>query len=250
MQFNLFTAERDFSLCVSDKFQEASHFPDLKKVDNLNQFAEVKNKYINGPHCMLAWIGGLMGCRTIGEAINNPSILCFIDDLMEFEIGPILKIEYPNITNNDLKLLKDSFIKRCKASSEDPVMRVGRDPLRKLNSSDRVRGIIELKQKHGLKIATPELERGIAAGILYAVKKVDPTNDECKKIHEIYRKSGSYQAILCYKGPYGEGTYPGLDPHRDRALINNILNRITSFEKVYQIRMSQLLNDNKFINKQ
>lgn len=243
--FTLFNAEQDFSLYVPNSFSKASHFPDLKVVENLDQFAEIKNKYINGPHATLAWIGGLMGCSTISEAINNPSMLWFVNNLMEREIGPILKAEYPNLKNSDLKLLKTSFIKRCKASADDPIVRVGRDPLRKLQRGGRIQGVIELKQKHGLTIATPELERGMAAGILYAIKKVDPHNEECQKIHEIYQQKGSYQAVLCYKGPNDNDIYPGLDSKLDKNLITNILKRISLFERIYKIRRTRILNSKK-----
>lgn len=235
LQFCLYRAEKEFSLFVPDTFQKALHFPNIQIVPNLTKFAEIKNKYINGPHSMLAWMGGLMGCKTISEAIDNPSMLCFIKKVMEQEIEPILKAEYPNIPASILALLKTSFIKRCKASSDDPIVRVGRDPLRKLYTGGRVRGLLELKRKHGLNIATPELERGMAAGILYAIKKIDPSNEECQTIREIYRNSGSYQAILCYSGPYGDGKYPGLDQKRDQTLIKNVLHRISAFEKIYKL---------------
>lgn len=232
LYFSLLNVEKEFSFYVPASFEEAVYFPKMKTVKNIFQFADIKNKFINGPHSMLAWMGGLMGCSTIAEAINNPSMLWFVNQLMEREIGPILKVEYPNFASEELKLLKNSFVKRCKNSWSDPILRVGRDPLRKLTKGGRVRGIIELKQKHHLPIATPELERGMAAGILYAVKKIDDENEECKTIRRIYHETGSYQSILCYQGAYENGNYPGLHKQRDRALIQNVLKRIRLFEKI------------------
>lgn len=239
LHFYLFNAEKDLSLCVPRHFQSIlNQFPDIKAVDNLNQFAEIKNKYINGPHSMLAWMGGLMGFTTIGEAIDHPSMLWFLNEVMKNEIAPILKAEYPDLKNTDLTLLRTSFIKRCKVNSEDPILRVGRDPLRKLQSGGRIRGVIELKHKHKLKLPTPELERGIAAGILYAVKKIDPNNEECQKIREIYRHYDSYKAILCYQDAKDKSMYSGLDTKQDQVLINSVLRHISSVEKVYKLKTS------------
>lgn len=240
LQFHLFNAEYHFLLYVPENFHEFNRLPNVKLVKNLKEFAEIKNKYINGPHAMLAWMGGLMGCKTIAEAINNPSMLWFISNLMEKEIGPILKAEYPTITVNELNILKNLFIRRCKGSLVDPIIRVGRDPLRKMDRGGRIRGIIELRQKHNLKIPTPELEKGIAAGVLYAINKIDPNNEECQKIREIYHQSNSYREVLCYKGPYGNGIYGGLDLDKDRPLINKILERIVIFEKMSKVRHAVL----------
>jgi mannitol-1-phosphate/altronate dehydrogenase len=229
-KFYLFSAERHFALYVPETMEEAAYFPDMTPVANLHQFAEIKNKYMNAPHTILAWMGGLMGCKTIAEAINNSTTLSHINNLMECEIAPILKAEYPELSKNTLISLKKHFINRCKSSTEDPIERVARDPLRKLDHGGRIRGIIELRQKHRLNIAIPELEQGIAAGLLYAINKIDPNNEECKKIHDIYQSSHSYKSILCYKGPYRNRTYSGLDSFNDRSLINNILKRMHAFK--------------------
>lgn len=241
-KYCLFRTERDFVLFVPDYFKRAKRFPKLKTVKNINQFAEIKNKYMNGPHSMLAWIGGLMGFETIAETINKPSVNLYVNKLMENEIGPILKSAFPSINQNELQQLKKSFIRRCKINTRDTVERVGRDPLRKLNRGERVRGILELKQKHNLNIKTPELERGMAAGILYATKEIDPINEECRTIKSVYDKSRCYKEVLCYKGPYAKGNYPGLDAIKDEKLIKNILNRIASLQKIYEVRKLKMRN--------
>lgn len=235
LKCSLFRAERNLMLFVPDNFKRAKRFPKVKTVKNINLFNEIKNKYINGPHSVLAWIGGLMGLETIAETIKQPSVYLYINKLMENEIGPILKAAFPSISHYELQSLKKTFIERCKLDKEDTVARVGRDPLRKLNRGERVRGILELKQKYNVKINTPELERGMAAGILYATQSIDPTNRECQTLKTVYEKSQSYREVLCYKGLYQENPYPGLDKVKDEKLINNILKRITTLKKIYNV---------------
>lgn len=201
-KFYLFNAEKKFSLYVPDSLREASYFPGATTVHNLNLFMTVKNKYINGPHAILAWLGGLMNYTTISQAIKDPLLRGFITSMMEEEIAPVLMTEFAELSESDLAYLRHSFIERCEQNSTDTITRVGRDPLRKLNAHGCIRGILELKQKNNLKMATPRLEKGIAAGILYAVTKIDPNNSECQKILDIYRAKNSFSSILCFKGHY------------------------------------------------
>lgn len=236
LKFYLFNAEYQFLFYLPDYFQEFKHLPNVKTVSNLNQFAEIKNKFINGPHAILAWMGGFLGCKTIAETIKNPSMFCYINKLMNCEIGPILKAAYPTISVKELETLKNLFIQRCQNSHEDPIVRVGRDPLRKMSKGERIRGIIELRQKHHLNIPTPELEKGMAVGILYAINNIDPTNAECRKIAEIFRRNYSYKAVLCYKGSCGNTTFAGLDAAKDGLLIKNILERIAIFQKIAKLK--------------
>ncbi len=171
LQFNLFNAEKKFTMHVSNHFLEAYRFPSIKMTKDLTMIEAVKNKYINGPHAILAWAGALLGYKTIAEAIQHPTLFAFIKDMMENEIGPILCAEYPELSKEDLDKLEANFLERCKASVDDPVTRVGRDPKRK---DGRIRGTIELAQKHNLNITTTRLEQGLVAGKLYV--KFNPGN--------------------------------------------------------------------------
>lgn len=232
LSFNLFNAEKKFSIHVSDNFPEAYRLPAIKITKDLIQLEAVKNKYVNGPHAILAWIGALLGCTTIAESIKHPVIFSFIKGMMENEIAPILSAEYPEISREQLEVMKASFFERCSVSINDPVTRVGRDPLRKLDSGGRIRGTIELAQKHRLNIATPGLEQGLAVGFLYAVKGLDSSTSDCQKITKIYRENNnSFASVLCYSGTSSSGNFTGLNPFKDRRLINSVLNKIIEFNK-------------------
>lgn len=222
-KFYLFNAEKNYSLYVPNYLSEARDLPGTTTVDNLNLFMTVKNKYINGSHAVLAWLGGLMGYTTIAKAIKNPQIRKFISTMMEEEIAPILMAEFSELTEGDLLWLKDTFIERCEMNSTDTIKRVGRDPMRKLNGNGCVRGVLDLKQKNNLNIVTSKLEKGIAAAMLYAIQRIDPHNHECEKMFDIYRTHHSISSVLCYNGPYGNGKYIGLDPIKDREVISNVL---------------------------
>jgi len=235
LQFNLFNAEKLFSMHVKDNIPEAYRFPDINITTDLAQVETIKNKYINGPHAILAWLGALLGCTTIAEAIENPMIYSFIKEMMENEIGPILSSEYPQITAEELSSLENAFFERCLASKDDPVTRVGRDLLRKLDSGGRIRGTLELAEKHCLSIPTPRLEQGLAAGFFYGVKQIDPTNPGCQKIREIYKRNNkSFSAVLCYVENAANQRFSGLNPKKDKVLINRVLKKMALINEWWQ----------------
>lgn len=232
LQINLFYAEKNFSFHTLANFGEAVLFPGIKITTDLCQIEAMKNKYINGPHAILAWLGGLLGCATIAEAINHPAIFNFIKELMENEIAPILMKEYPDISIDEMRELESRFFERCKSSTHDPIVRVGRDPLRKLNRGERIRGTLEIARKHQLTLATPRLAQGIAAGFLYALRGIDKSNPGCQQIMNIFNESNrSLSAVLCYEGCSSTGSFSGLNYQNDARLINHVIQNIIHFNK-------------------
>ncbi|MCS5709855.1 mannitol dehydrogenase family protein [Candidatus Berkiella aquae] len=254
LQFNLFNAELSFVLYAPNDIPEIPRLPAIKAVKNLDQYISLKNKFINGPHATLAWLGGLMGYDTIASAIKNPYILTYIQEMMKYEIAPILQAEYPDIKQHEFEFLKSTFLKHCKSSTHDPIIRVARDPLRKLIKDGCIRGVLDLHKKHSLKIATPRLEGAIAAGILYAIKQIDPNNSECQKIQNIFNKSNNVMDIICYTGPYGKGSYPGYVYQEDYLLVNRILNKFKQLEirtdENYQYQNESLISRKRFYTQQ
>lgn len=223
LKVTLLNAEKTYSFYVPDTFPEAYRLATVKITKNLRTIDAIKNKYINGPHVVMAWMGALMGYRTIAESINDPYILKYIEAMMDDEVGPILLAVYPDLSSNELVSLRNQFFERCRASQDDPVTRVGRDPLRKLDTGGRIRGCIELQKRHGLNIETRVLELGVAVGVLYALSDLDPANPGCQQIKEIYKKNHfSYKAVLCYRGKAPSGEFKGFDQVNDAMLLQRI----------------------------
>lgn len=223
----ILNAEMNYSFYVSDDFSEAPRFPKMTVTNSLKKTEDIKNKYINGPHAIMAWMGALKGHENIADAIKDPDIYEFIDNLMRNEIAPVLLSEYPDITTSELDLLRCNFFARCHSSTNDPVTRVARDPLRKLDRGGRIRGTLELMEKNGLCISTSRLESGIAAGVLYALSGLDSENPGCEKMKELYIQGKySYEAILCYSGDAPSGKFTGLHSVNDAGLLDRITAKI------------------------
>jgi len=124
---------------------------------------DIKIKCIYSTHAILAWMGFLDGRKTIAEAMEKPHLKKFINELLEEEIKPIILTEYPNLESEELNSICYEFLERCRESTDDLVTRVGRDPLRKLNTAGRISGLIEIAQKNLMKIKLEKIEYGIAA---------------------------------------------------------------------------------------
>ncbi len=226
----LFNAEVPFRLYAPQRFLEAfSHFCAIDGVDDLEQHADIKDKYINGPHAILAWLGAILGCQTIAEAMNYPGMGHYIQCLMDKEIAPMLKVIYPTLTTATLISIQKMFLDRCLISTNDPVIRVGRDPLRKLGCDGRILGL--RFQNSATTMPTPLLERGVAAGVLYALKDKDSSNPDCQLMKEIYTSNASYTDVLCYQGETRSGIHKGLDLNTDNDLLSRVLLKIESLEK-------------------
>lgn len=74
----LFSAEEKFSFWVPNTFSEARWVGHLTPVADLSLITIMKDKFINGPHAILAWLGGILGRSTIAEAIASPLLRAFI----------------------------------------------------------------------------------------------------------------------------------------------------------------------------
>lgn len=219
----LFRAEKEFRLYIPRHFsKELNDLSNINFVDDIGLLETIKNKFINGPHTILAWLGGILGCKTIAESIRYPGMKTYIQRLMDNEISPILKKTYPKLIDNELANLKNLFFKRCEMSNDDPVSRVGRNPLTKLDRFGRVLGTISLR--NGCFTSLPCLEMGVAAGVVYALKNQNLLDQGCNTVKELFKSHHrSYTAILCHKN---KNEHVGLDPIKDQNLIIRIVRNI------------------------
>lgn len=54
-------------------------------------YERLKLRMVNGPHSALAYLGAVMGHPTIADAVNEPALRRYVEDMMRLEIGPTLK---------------------------------------------------------------------------------------------------------------------------------------------------------------
>ncbi len=140
--------------------------PELSPRDNFP--AEVARKlfFYNMCHASLAYLGAERSFTWVHQTLEAP-------DLREIfvgaagEISRALEVEYPQeITREQNQaILADILVRYGNPLLEDTIVRVGRDPARKLSRTDRLVGAALLCERHGIQPA--HILRIIAAAFRY-----------------------------------------------------------------------------------
>ena len=133
-------------------------------LDQMKREWDAKLFLHNTPHCIAAFFGYFHKCSFVHEAlaINEVSIL------LEGVVGEILQT-LKVLTNHDHSFMEDYAAKEIRRFSNqllfDPVTRVAREPLRKLDPKGRLIGALRMSIEAG--IVPTNLTIGVAAALKY-----------------------------------------------------------------------------------
>lgn len=157
-------------------------------VDNLGPYLERKLFLLNGAHAATAYIGYIKGYKYIHEAIKDEFIRNIAIGFHKEAIQALSKKH--NLDINILNRYSQKLIKRFENFYlQDELFRVGRDPIRKLSSNDRL--ITPLKLCYKLDMKYDNILYGIAAGFLF-----DYNEDEnAQKIQNGISEEGIHNTI-------------------------------------------------------
>lgn len=118
----------------------------------------------NTPHCVAAYLGHLAGLTYLHEGFRSS----FITDTVEGVIEEML-LSLKMSTSYDHKFMEQYAVKELRRFSNeklfDPIIRVAREPLRKLHPSGRLTGALRLSMLSG--VAPLNLMIGIAAALCF-----------------------------------------------------------------------------------
>jgi HAD superfamily hydrolase (TIGR01509 family) len=212
----LFSSEPDMPLYAEKGSPLLDHLRQVVTVDDIGSMQEIKNKLSNGTHAIIGWYSALLGYKTIGQGMGDRRVSKLAESIITNEIRPALLKENPD-SKQYINSITSDFLVRCRASFKDDCIRVGRDPLRKLQRGERIMGAIQLVQRHGL--SAKGLEFGAACAILYSVQSIDPKDEECQIIKQLYEKNNSVIDVFAYDGKYNKQKYAGLSVVEDAALM-------------------------------
>ncbi|MBD7970215.1 mannitol-1-phosphate 5-dehydrogenase [Paenibacillus gallinarum] len=172
---------------------EVPQIPGMKLTDNLLAYVQRKLFTLNTGHAITAYLGYLAGMETIEEAINNDEIRAVVRQAME-ESGDALikkhgfdKEEHYKYIDKIEKRFKNPYIR-------DEVIRVGREPLRKLGPADRLVGPANMAIQYGL--GHVALLKGIAAAFHYD----NPQDPQSKELQEQIAQNGIEAAVSSVTG--------------------------------------------------
>ncbi|RBM31517.1 mannitol-1-phosphate 5-dehydrogenase [Vibrio tarriae] len=185
-----------FSEWIVDEQQFKGEIPQIEgmeKTNNLMAFVERKLFTLNTGHCITAYLGCLKGHRTIREAIEDPTIHAQVKQAMQ-ESGEVLTRRY-----GFDRALHSAYIEKILSRFANPYLvdevdRVGRQPLRKLGTNDRLIKPLLGTIEYGL--PNSMLLKGIAAALKYR----NSSDPQAVEIQQSIEKEGVRSTLARYTG--------------------------------------------------
>lgn len=151
--------------------------PPLKGLDNFPACIEEKLYILNCGHAVCAYLGYKRGYKYIHEAMADESINRAVVGAM-LEAQRALQCKHGRTLHYGA-LINDILASFSNAALMDTIARVGRDPVRKLQSDDRLIGPAKLAYRYG--VETTYLIQGCAASLSFA-EQGDPQAAELQKL--------------------------------------------------------------------
>lgn len=186
----------EFKEWIVDKNQFKGEIPQIEGMeltDNLYAYVERKIFTLNTGHAITAYLGYLNGYKTVRESIMDNDIQDIVKEAMK-ESGKVLIEKYGFNLDAHLSYIEKIISRFKNPYLKDEVVRVGRQPLRKLSYNDRLikpfRGTIE----YG--IQADNLIKGIAAGLCYDYEG----DEDAVKMQQIIRDNELNSAIEMITG--------------------------------------------------
>ena len=121
----------------------------MNLADNLLAYIERKLFTLNTGHAITAYVGKMKGCQTIGESIEVPEIFELVHAAMQ-QSGEALVKQFGFDHEAHFKYIEKIIKRFHNPYLKDDVNRVGREPLRKLSSDDRLIKPIMTAKNFGL----------------------------------------------------------------------------------------------------
>lgn len=142
---------------------EIPEIPNLCPASPFDFYIKRKLYLHNMGHAVCAYLGGYVGMKYIWQAIEDPNILCIVQNAMQ-ESAIALANKYGMPLDKILLHVNDLLNRFRNRALMDTCQRVGGDPVRKLGAEDRLIGASNLMLSQGM---TPAYLAIGAGGALY-----------------------------------------------------------------------------------
>jgi len=197
-----FIMAEEYSILPVDKNGFKGKIPKIKGIipyPNLFAYEEQKLFTHNTGHAVCAYLGYQKGYRYIWESIQDNEIRGTVENALTETSKALVKKHHFKLEEQQ-NLVKDLLHRFANKALGDTVIRVGRDPIRKLGPNDRLIGAAKLALKY--EIAPVNICRGIAAAIFFDYSK-DP---EAVKLVRLREKEGVDGVLknICQIDPRGK----------------------------------------------
>ena len=153
----------------------------MRIVDDLMAYLERKLFTLNTGHCITAYLGVMKGYETIDQAIADEKIYGIVKGAMT-ESGNGLIAKHGFKAADHWAYVETSLGRYRNPYLKDVLVRVGREPYRKLSATDRLVGPMMNARNYGFTV--DNLIKGIAAGLHYSYEGDAQSQEMQKKIAE------------------------------------------------------------------
>jgi mannitol-1-phosphate 5-dehydrogenase len=160
----------------------------MQLTQNLNLYIERKLFTLNCGHAITAYLGSVMQYQKIDQAIKDPQIRTIVRGALQEGGAALVKKHNFDLAEHS-KYVEKILTRFENAKLNDEVVRVGREPLRKLGKADRLLGPTNMALGYGLPV--DNLLRGVAAAFLYNV----PEDGQSVELQEKVKKVGISKAV-------------------------------------------------------
>ncbi|KAJ7509702.1 mannitol dehydrogenase domain-containing protein [Mycena galericulata] len=165
----------------------------MRLVTELAPYNERKLFTLNAGHAIAAYLGHLKSIRTVDAAVADPDIASVVRGALHAEAGAALCRKHKSFKSEEHGEYVEKIMARfANAAVRDDVVRVGRQPLRKLAKGDRLVGPARMCVEYGVPVH--HLATGIAAALLYHNADDEQSVEMQKNIEE--KGVGTYVAEL------------------------------------------------------
>ena len=155
----------------------------LELVDNQTARLERKLMIHNGGHAICGYMGFHQGHRYVHEAVADPVVARHVMAALD-EIGEVI-IRKHGFSKESIEQYKQDLPRRGSiAELRDDILRVVRDPIRKLSPRERLVAPAMLAIEHGLPFDA------IAHGIVAALKYEHPSDEQSCQLQSMLRQDG------------------------------------------------------------
>jgi mannitol-1-phosphate 5-dehydrogenase len=113
--------------------------PAAKLVPDLEPFIERKLYTVNTGHCAIAYLGQKAGQLTIATALRDPEIEREVAEVLD-ETSKALVIKHGFSTSEQSDYVQKTLKRLRNPLLDDLIVRVGRDPIRKISRTERIIG--------------------------------------------------------------------------------------------------------------
>lgn len=167
-------------------------------VDELGPYLERKLFLLNGTHAAVAYLGYLKHAKTIYEAMQDSWVLHIAKGIQSEAMQGLIHA-YPQLTKASLEGYSNTIIKRFfNVYLEDDVIRVGRDPMRKLSPNERL--VSPLKRFLSAGGDPQFIPIGMAAGYRFSA----PGDERAVALQNLIAQNGIEAAVREVSGELGD----------------------------------------------